>query len=183
MHRIQTVQGQVQPIEWRVRHSYRRVRTDTDHRQTYVPYDSTMGTDVESRIALRIRTVHQIRTRLESRDTSLANNQHVLRGRLQILPGIQVGRWQTQEGSFWPLQVQLNLVYKAIVIYCFHWDTLKSGNGNRGGRGVFLVYPPPGRKFFENTPPLEILGQAAILFFKWEKNVKISLNLTRFRSI
>ena len=36
-----------------------------------------------------------------------------------------------------------------------------------GGRGYFW-YTPPGRKFFENTPPptLEILGQAAILFFK-----------------
>ena len=56
------------------------------------------------------------------------------------------------------------------------------GNGNRGVGGYFW-YTPPGRKFFENTPPpLENLGQAAILFFKWEKNVKIYLNLTRFRS-
>ena len=35
-----------------------------------------------------------------------------------------------------------------------------AGNGNRGVGWIFLVYPPPGRNFFENTPPLEILGQA-----------------------
>ena len=37
---------------------------------------------------------------------------------------------------------------------------LYPGNGNRGGvgGGIFGI-PPPGRKFFENTPPLEILGK------------------------
>ena len=36
-----------------------------------------------------------------------------------------------------------------------------------GGVGGYFWYTPPGRKIFENTPPpLEILGQAAILFFK-----------------
>ena len=39
-----------------------------------------------------------------------------------------------------------------------------TGNGNRGV-GEYFWYTPPDRKFFENTP-LEILGQAAILFFK-----------------
>ena len=39
------------------------------------------------------------------------------------------------------------------------------GNGNRGGRGGIFGIPPPGRKFFENTPPGDF-GQAAILFFK-----------------
>ena len=44
-----------------------------------------------------------------------------------------------------------------------------------GGRGYFW-YTPPGRKFFENTPPLEILGQATILFFLNErKSLKFTL--------
>ena len=43
---------------------------------------------------------------------------------------------------------------------------LYPGNGNRGGRGVFLVYPPLAENFSKIPPPLEILGQAAILFFK-----------------
>ena len=51
-----------------------------------------------------------------------------------------------------------------------------------GGVGGYFWYTPPLAENFSKIPPLEILGQAAILFFKWEKNVKIYLNLTRFRS-
>ena len=50
----------------------------------------------------------------------------------------------------------------------------------QGGRGYFR-YTPLAENFLK-IPPLEILGRAAILFFKWEINVKIYLNLTRFRS-
>ena len=56
----------------------------------------------------------------------------------------------------------------------------KPGNGNRGVGGIFGITPLA--ENFSKIPPLEISGQAAILFFKWEKNVKIYLNLTRFRS-
>ena len=47
--------------------------------------------------------------------------------------------------------------------------------------GIFGI-PPLAENFSKIPLPLEILGQAAILFFKWEKNVKIDLDLTRFRS-
>ena len=45
-----------------------------------------------------------------------------------------------------------------------HLPYNRAGNVNRGGRGYFW-YTPSGRKF-SKIPPLEILGQAAILFFK-----------------
>ena len=43
--------------------------------------------------------------------------------------------------------------------------TYVQATGIGGGRGVFLVYPPLAENF-SKIPPLEILGQAAILFFK-----------------
>ena len=51
---------------------------------------------------------------------------------------------------------------------------LLAGNRNRGVGGYFW-YTPPGRKFFENAPPLEILGQAAILFLNERKTLKFTL--------
>ena len=58
----------------------------------------------------------------------------------------------------------VSLNYEKSINSAVTW--FQPGNGNRGGvGGVFLVYPPLAENF-SKIPPLEILGQAAILFFK-----------------
>ena len=51
----------------------------------------------------------------------------------------------------------------------FYWRkiAIQQATGIGGVGGIFGI--PPLAENFSKIPPLEILGQAAILFFKWEK--------------
>ena len=56
---------------------------------------------------------------------------------------------------------EVSLYYKKLT------NMIYPDNGNKGVGGIFGKLPLA--EFFSKIPPLEILGQAAILFFKWEK--------------
>ena len=51
------------------------------------------------------------------------------------------------------------------IFFFISLSCIKAGNGNRGVGGIFGIPPWP-KIFRKYPPPLEILGQAAILFFK-----------------
>ena len=83
-------------------------------------------------------------------------------------------------------KINVNLTEKSLDLVNFVWSAdalqrgwayyhppLLAGNGNRG-RGVFLVYPP-GRKFFENTPPPGDFGTSRHFFLNERKTLKFTL--------